>query len=105
MIKDLVVKFVKAYVQDELREYRVRGTLKALFDELDMVKQYNIVTRYYNNIADESKEDFANKDRDSQIEQMLDDYACAIWDSLTNYEVGELLTGTDGQVIDFFFYL
>ena len=105
MIKSLVVKFVKAYITDELREYTVRETLKALFDELDMVKQYNIVTRYYNNIMDECKEDFANKDRDSQIDELLDDYSRAIWDTLTRYEVAELLTGTDDQIIDYFFYL
>lgn len=105
MIKELVIKFVKAYIEDELREYTVRDTVKSLFDDLDMVKQYEIVKRYYYNIADENKSSFANKDRDEQIEQMLDDYARAIWDSLTNYEVGELLTGTDEQVIDFFFYL
>ena len=105
MIKSLVVKFVKAYINDELREYTVRETLKSLFDELDMVKQYNIVTRYYNNIRDESKADFVNKDRDSQIEELLDDYSMAIWDTLTRYEVAELLTGTDEQIIDYFFYL
>lgn len=105
MIKSLVVKFVKAYIIDELREYTVRETLKALFDELDMVKQYNIVTRYYNNIKDESKADFANKDRDSQIDELLDDYSKAIWDTLTRYEVAELLTGTDEQIIEYFFYL
>lgn len=105
MIKSLVVKFVKAYITDELREYTVRETLKALFDELDMVKQYNIVTRYYNNIKDESKADFANKDRDSQIDELLDDYSKAIWDTLTRYEVAELLTGTDEQIIEYFFYL
>ena len=105
MIKSLVVKFVKAYITDELREYTVRETLKALFDELDMVKQYNIVTRYYNNIKDESKADFANKDRDSQIDELLDDYSKAIWGTLTRYEVAELLTGTDEQIIEYFFYL
>lgn len=105
MIKSLVVKFVKAYITDELREYTVRETLKALFDELDKVKQYNIVTRYYNNIKDESKVDFANKDRDSQIDELLDDYSKAIWDTLTRYEVAELLTGTDEQIIEYFFYL
>ena len=105
MIKSLVVKFVKAYINDELREYTVRETLKALFDELDMVKQYNIVTRYYNNIKDENKADFANKDRDSQIDELLDDYSKAIWDTLTGYEVAELLTGTDEQIIEYFFYL
>ena len=105
MIKSLVVKFVKAYINDELREYTVRETLKALFDELDMVKQYNIVTRYYNNIKDENKADFANKDRDSQIDELLDDYSKAIWDTLTRYEVAELLTGTDEQIIEYFFYL
>lgn len=97
MIKSLVVKFVKAYITDELRDYTVRETFKALFDELDMVKQYNIVTRYYNNIKDESK------DRDSQIDELLDDYSKAIWDTLTRYEVAELLTGTDEQIIDYFF--
>lgn len=105
MIKELVIKFVKAYIEDELREYKVRDTLKSLFDELDIVKQNEIVKRYYNNIGDEHKARFLHKDRDEQIEQLVDDYAGAIWDSLTNYEVGELLTGTDEQIIDYFFYL
>lgn len=104
-IKELVIDFVKAYLCDELREYTVRETLEVLFDDLDMVKQYEIVKRYYYNISDENKANFTNKDRDEQIEQLLDDYAKAIWDSLTQYEVAELLTGTDEQVIDFFFYL
>lgn len=104
-IRELVTNFAKAYLYDELREYTVRDTLKSLFDNLDMVKQYEIVKSYYNNIGDEDKASFLNKDRDEQIDQMFDDYARAIWDSLTKYEVAELLTGTAEQIIDYFFYL
>ena len=105
MIKNIVVKFVKAYLYDELREFTVRNTIKSLFDELDIVKQYEIVKSYYNNIGAEDKASFLHKDRDEQIEQMFDDYARAIWDSLTREEVAELLTGTAEQIINFFFYL
>ena len=39
------------------------------------------------------------------IDELLDDYSKAIWDTLTRYEVAELLTGTDKQIIEYFFYL